>query len=219
MISRPRITYIYDALCGWCYGFSPVMDAFYNKYKSTASFTVLSGGLFLGERIGPINEVAAYIKEGAYKQVEETTGVTFGASFIEVLHEKKSMKMDSHYPAMAMVIVKELAPEKAMSFAHILLSAFYTDGIDPSEITAYIPYLERMGIKKSDFISRMEQTGYREKALQEFRYFQKLELGGFPSVIVTIKEEHFLLAKGYTHPDDLEARYQNVLSEVKQKEL
>ena len=216
-MSQPIITYIYDALCGWCFGFSSVMDTFYKKYEEEASFHVISGGLFLGERIGPINEVAAYIKAGAYKQVEETASVVFGEAFLEVLDGKREMLMDSHYPAMAMAIVKEQFPKKAMLFAHTLLNAFYKDGINPSEIVAYLPYVTSLGISETDFLFRMQQPIYRKKALQEFDYFQQMQLGGFPSVIVTVGDEHFLLAKGYTHPDDLEARYQNVLKEVAAK--
>ena len=71
------IIYVYDALCGWCYGFSPVIKQVFEKYQAQFDFEVISGGMILGERQGPIGEVAAYIK-GAYKTVEDTTGVKFG---------------------------------------------------------------------------------------------------------------------------------------------
>lgn len=212
-MQQPTITYIYDALCGWCYGFSPVMSSFYASYVARAKFEVVSGGLFLGERIGPINEVAAYIKEGAYKEVETTTGVTFGDGFLKVLAGKKEMFMDSHLPAIAMAIIKEVAPDKVMPFAQQLLAAFYKDGINPAAIEAYLPYVKPLGLSEKDFLLKMKQDSYRMQAQKEFQYFQKLELGGFPSFIVTVGDQPFLIAKGYTTLEDLERRYKSVLAQ------
>jgi hypothetical protein len=69
-----KIIYIYDALCGWCYGFSPVMQQLQEKYAGKLEFEVLSGGMIMGLRAGPIGEVAAYI-EKAYPDVESETCV------------------------------------------------------------------------------------------------------------------------------------------------
>lgn len=58
-----KLIYVYDALCGWCYGFSPIIKQFYKKHKNHFdSIQVVSGGMIRGERIGAIGEVAPYIK-------------------------------------------------------------------------------------------------------------------------------------------------------------
>ncbi|WP_315819016.1 hypothetical protein [Paraflavitalea speifideaquila] len=51
------IYYCYDAYCGWCYGFSPVIKRIAEEYKDRVSFEVLSGGMIIsdapaGERYG-----------------------------------------------------------------------------------------------------------------------------------------------------------------------
>ena len=79
-----KLIYVYDALCGWCFGFSPVMSTFAKKYQSEIEVQVVSGGMIRGDRIGPIGEVAPYIKE-AYKTVEDSTGITFGKAFLLLL--------------------------------------------------------------------------------------------------------------------------------------
>ena len=84
-----KIIYVYDALCGWCYGFSPVMEQFYRKQHDAVDFEVISGGMITGSRMGPIGEVAPYIR-WAYKEVEEKTRVTFGEAFLkQVLEDGK----------------------------------------------------------------------------------------------------------------------------------
>lgn len=92
-------------MCGWCYGFTVVMEAIYSKYRDTIDFNVVCGGLALRERAGFINDVAPYCKEGAYLQVEKTTGVRFGELFVNNVLKNNSMFMDSTYLAIALCIV------------------------------------------------------------------------------------------------------------------
>ena len=30
---KPTILYVYDIMCGWCYGFSPVINRLYEEYN------------------------------------------------------------------------------------------------------------------------------------------------------------------------------------------
>jgi putative protein-disulfide isomerase len=76
---KPVIYYCYDAYCGWCYGFSPVITSLRDNYRGRIDFETLSGGMIPRESARHIGQIAAYVKD-AYKIVEGTTGVTFGAT-------------------------------------------------------------------------------------------------------------------------------------------
>ena len=78
---KPTVFYCYDAYCGWCYGFSPVMKKIAEEYKSQLEFEVLSGGMIIGEQVKHISKIASYI-QSAYKRVEELTGIKFGEDFM-----------------------------------------------------------------------------------------------------------------------------------------
>src|SRR5580704_12530891 len=56
------IYYCYDAYCGWCYGFSPVITRLFAEYRSTIAFEVLSGGMILPAAPQPIGVMAGYIR-------------------------------------------------------------------------------------------------------------------------------------------------------------
>ena len=79
--NKIKLIYVYDALCGWCYGFSSVINQFAEKYENDLIFEVISGGMVTGGRIGPIGEVVGYIS-WAYKDVENATGIKFGNNFL-----------------------------------------------------------------------------------------------------------------------------------------
>jgi putative protein-disulfide isomerase len=42
---KPKIIYCYDAYCGWCYGFSPVIKELWLKHREQFDFETISGGM------------------------------------------------------------------------------------------------------------------------------------------------------------------------------
>jgi len=141
---RSKIVYYYDALCGWCYGFSSVISKLRLKYKNEFDFEIISGGLFIANN-GRVNEVAPHIKSGAYKNVEQATGVKFGGVFLDDIYGEGEMILDSLYPAIALSIVKDKFPHKAFNFAKTLLQAVYHDGMSSDDIDAYCVHAEHIG--------------------------------------------------------------------------
>ncbi len=83
---KDTIFYFYDALCSWCYGFSPVLKKLSEKYEDEFDFQVISGGMQTGDRKQPVSDIRDYLK-GAYLNVTARTGVQFGADFMEVLED------------------------------------------------------------------------------------------------------------------------------------
>ena len=50
MNTRIRLTYVFDAYCGWCYGFAPALHEFADANADRIDLQVLSGGLFTGPK-------------------------------------------------------------------------------------------------------------------------------------------------------------------------
>ena len=208
----PKIIYCYDALCGWCYGFSPVMEKIHQQYQKDFQFEVISGGMVTGERIGPVGEVALYIKQ-AYKQVENTSGVKFGENFLREL-EKGTAIFTSIPPAIAMSILKEEKPEHAVPFAGALQKMIYFDGKAPDDLEAYAELAEDFGFEKQEFVSRLEDEKYQLLAEQDFAQTARYGVRGFPMVIAEIDQQYYALANGYTSLEDMQERMEQVVSRV-----
>ena len=78
---KPALIYCYDAYCGWCYGFSPVIKKIAEEKKEKLDTECFSGGMILPESPVHIKASAGYIAD-AYKNVEELTGVKFGSDYL-----------------------------------------------------------------------------------------------------------------------------------------
>lgn len=208
-----KIIYVYDALCGWCYGFSPVLKQCYENHKNDFEFEVLSGGMMIGDRVGSINNIAPYIKT-AYKSVENTTGVKFGDAYLRVLDEG-NMILNSELASIALSLFKQYFPDKSVLFAHEIQNALYFDGRDPNEIETFKNIAVKHGINPEEFEAKLKSDSAKEAAYYDFALSRQLRVDSYPAVLMQTSETGFyLIAKGYTDYDTLELRIENVLKEL-----
>lgn len=209
---EPILFYCYDAYCGWCYGFSPVMKKIAAAHPALP-VEVLSGGMILPEVPVPISATAGYIQQ-AYKTVEERTGITFGDDYLWHINHPDLSDWFPHSekPAIALCIFKEFYPDRQVEFAADLQYALHYEGRDLTDNEAYHHLLEKYSINPEIFYSKLGSDEYKDKAAYEFSLVKQLQVSGFPCVLLQVSDTKFhLLARGYTDYETLEARLQAVL--------
>jgi putative protein-disulfide isomerase len=213
---QPTIYYCYDAYCGWCFGFSPVINKLEAEYNSQLAFDVLSGGMILPDKPQHFGSMATYI-QGAYKRVEELTGIKFGEDFLwHVFNpDKTDWYPSSEMPAIALCILKEYHPDQTVQIASDLQYALNYEGRDLTDKEAYRHLLPKYNVPEEDFYTKLKSEAYREKAHYEFALVKQLRVTGYPCVLLQVSGAKFyLLAQGYTDYDTLKTRMENVLAEI-----
>lgn len=210
-----QLIYCYDAYCGWCYGFSPVIKRIAEEYKNILPAEVLSGGMILPEKPVHISATAGYILQ-AYKNVEELTGIKFGEDYL--WHIKNPDDSDwypnSEKPAIAMCIFKEYYPERAVEFSADLQYALHFEGRDLTDDEAYRHLLEKYSIQQESFYQKLSSEEYKTRAYDEFEFVKQLQVTGFPTVLVQTGELKFqMVGRGYTDYETLKGRIDEVLEE------
>ena len=198
---QSKIFYFYDALCGWCYGFSPVIRRLHRHFGQAIDFQVFSGGMVRGDRVGPIGEMAPYIRDACQK-VEERTGITFGEPFLKQLDGGNAI-FSSLPPAIALLVFRRERPEDTVPFAADLQAAIYRDGMPPTRVQAYGPLVEPFGLDGEAFVEAMTREEHLRAAKQEFEECARLGISGFPTLILHHEGRNFLLARGYVPYDPL----------------
>jgi putative protein-disulfide isomerase len=211
---QPILFYCYDAWCGWCYGFSPVMKKIVEQHPDL-QVEVLSGGMILPEKPAPIATMAGYILK-AYPTVEEYTGIRFGEDF---LWHIRNPDLSDWYPhseksAIALCVFKEIYPDRQVAFASDLQYALNYEGRDLTDDEAYRHLLEKYSIQPELFYERLHDEKYKDQARYEFQLCKQLQVTGFPCVLLQQSENRFsLLARGYTDFETLHTRLERALAE------
>lgn len=211
-----QIIYCYDAYCGWCYGFSKVITRIEDEYKDRFNFEVLSGGMILPETPQHFGPTAKYIQT-AYKRVEELTGIKFGEDFLwHVFHpDETDWYPSSEMPAIALCIMKEYYPAKAVPMAADLQYSLNYEGRDLTDKEAYRHLLPKYDIPEEEFYAKLKSDEYKEKAYYEFALVKQLQVTGYPTVLLQTSETKFyLLAQGYTDYETLSKRMETIKKDL-----
>lgn len=214
---RPRegtILYFFDPLCGWCYGFSPVMEAFHQRYADRLDFEVIAGGMVRGDRVGPIGEVAGYIHQ-AYKTVEERTGVRFGQGFLEGILQPGTEVFSSVPGAIALAVFKQFRHADAVPFAGAMQRAIYDQGMAPTDVQGYGKLAAPFGWEEEAFVAHMNQPAAKEAAEEGFQQTGAIGVQGFPTVIYfNDTGKVAVLTQGYIPLESLEAELQAAMTDA-----
>ncbi|WP_329360683.1 hypothetical protein [Streptomyces sp. NBC_01483] len=115
-MERIRLTYAFDAYCGWCHGFDPALYEFAATNADRIELRVLSGGLFTGSRALPMSAYPHIA--GANERVTELTGVTFGDGH-RAAPADGTLVMDSADAATGLVTLRRQPGEGSTSWPRI----------------------------------------------------------------------------------------------------
>ncbi|MEJ7626692.1 MAG: DsbA family protein [Ferruginibacter sp.] len=215
-MEKPTLIYCYDAYCGWCYGFRPVINKIALEYSENLDMEVLSGGMVIPEKKVHIRSTASYIQK-AYKYVEELTGVKFGKDYLWHINnpEDSDWYPHSEKPAIALCIIKDYYPNRAIEIASDIQTALYAEGRDLTDDQAYLLIIEKYGIQPEVFFQKLISEEFKDAAYYEFSLVKQLEVDGFPAVFIQTGELKFhLVAKGFSEYETIKKRIDSVLAAV-----
>lgn len=197
---RKKLVYVYDALCPWCYAFTPVVEALAAHYADRFDHEVLSGGMIREERVRMVGgrEEAGRLRE-SYRSIEELTGARFGEAFYTAIAHN-TRRLDSEPPAIALAAFRTLeSPVSELQFAHAILKGVFWEGGDPNSEHFYHSVAERLGLDAAALLVAMHKPEARDAARYDFALARQLGADAFPRLYLQTAEDYLhLIAKGYT---------------------
>lgn len=209
---KPILLYVFDPLCGWCYGFSPVMVQLYNDYEESIEFDVIAGGMVIGDRIGPLSEKAPYIKS-AYKVVEDKMNVKFGDKYINKVLTEGTAIQTSIPSSKLLVAFKSLDNSKAILFAHELQNALYHHGIHPDDMSGLLDNCDTFGVSKESIMTIATSEEVIPVMEHDFEMSSRLGVSGFPTVFIIKDNTINVVARGANSYENVKTNIDSILSQ------
>ena len=209
---KKKIIYIYDALCPWCYAFTPVVKKLYDNYNKEFDFEIITGGLAFddGVKLFGGSEESLKLKEG-YKIIEERTGAEFGEDYFNLIASEK-LVMNSEIPARALAAFRGTNSSGAsIDFAHKLLKSIFYKGKNLNEDRFYKDLAEEFGLEGDSFLEKMQEDSIKQEARYDFTLAKQLKAEAFPRLYMQSSESYFyLISKGYSDYDTLVRVIKNI---------
>lgn len=149
-MTATKLHYIYDPLCGWCYGAAPLVQA---AQKIPNLVLVLhGGGMMSGENRRQIDsQWRGYVMPHDLR-IAQLTGQTFGDNYFNNLLNDTSAIMDSTPPIAAILAADKLAARGA-EMLHRIQHAHYVEGRRIAEVPVLTELATEMGLDSDSFIN------------------------------------------------------------------
>lgn len=210
MSNKPQLVYVFDPMCGWCYAFGNVMEQFQQKHKNEFDFTVVTGGMVVGENQKPLSHMRDYIK-GAIPRLEKMTGAKFGEKYLNEILEQGTYISSSEKPSFAFVTFKKLQPENSIAFAHTIQKVFFAEGKSLNDDETYKLLAAQYKLDATDFVKQLNSDAARTEAFKEFELVKTWGISGYPAVVLFNEGKGYMISNGYTALEDLEKQVNKIL--------
>ncbi|GLK83337.1 DsbA family protein [Ancylobacter defluvii] len=145
MTDRTTITYLFDPLCGWCYGAGPALDML--AADPAFSLELAPTGLFAGAGARPMDGGFAAYAWANDQRIEKLTGQRFTAAYRDKVLADRQRRFDSGPATLALTAVHLTAPEGERAALKAIQHARYVDGRDITDAAVLAALLDGAGFR------------------------------------------------------------------------
>ena len=181
-----RVVYLYDPLCGWCYGSGPAIRAL--AASGACAVDALPTGLFAGDPHRRIDAGFARHVIEADARIERMSGEPFSDAYRTQVLGDPTMPFDSARATLALHAVARWDPARELDALHSLQRERYVHGRDLADwdvITAALA--ATLGDTAAGWQQRIDDTGLPAFAAQRGeaarRWMQSTGARGVPALV------------------------------------
>jgi len=200
-----------DTMCGWCYGFSDVINTIHEKYKQDLDFTILPAGMWTGDNVKVMDSKLRDFIEYHNPTVTKVTGKIFGDEYKKYILQNNGFVLDSLPGAKAISVMQTLKQEKTFEYLKKIQSAFYVHGNDTNDWRLYARIAESFGISEEIFKNEYF-SDLQKKAVNDcFTFAQQLGVYSYPSLVAVAEGKTEIIAQGNLELNTLDRIIRNYI--------
>lgn len=188
------VTYLFDPLCGWCYGASPTIQRL--GRESTLTLQLAPTGLFAGSG----RTMDAAFADFAWSndlRIEKITGQRFTEIYRTQVLGNLGGSFDSAAATLALTAVSLTEPERELEALKLLQEARYVQALDTSAALVVGTLLREVGLQQAADVfaspSHDVVSANAARIEQAQRLMQAHGANGVPALIVTNEQGRRLL--------------------------
>ncbi|MBY5893158.1 DsbA family protein [Rhizobium ruizarguesonis] len=193
-----HLTYLYDPLCGWCYGAAPALD----KMAKLDNLTVelAPTGLFAGEGARPLDERFAAYAWHNDQRINRLTRQVFSHLYRDQVLAGADGMFDSAPATLGIIAVGLRQLDSEREALKALQIARYIDGRNTSEIAVVADVLDQAGF--SDAAARVRAPDealldiYRNRIGKSRQLMAAFRMDGVPALLVSDGDKRRVLRSG-----------------------
>ncbi len=191
--------YIFDPLCGWCYGAAPLIAALswdeaaeavepVSAARSVPGLNIAlhAGGMMTGANRQAITPQLREYVSSHDERIAQLSGQPFGDAYFDVLLRDTSAVLDSEPPSTAILAAEELAG-RGLDMLHRVQRAHYVEGRRIADTTVLAELAQELGLNNSAFAescARLAGAGTKRHFNESRHWLARSGGQGFPTVVL-----------------------------------
>lgn len=141
------INYLYDPLCGWCYGATPAVSALLETPR--VRIELLPTGLFSGQGARAMNDEFAAYAWSNDQRIEQLTCQPFSEAYRQKVLGDRDHHFDSGPATLALTAVALRAPSREFEALKAIQHARYVEGDDVTSRPKLVDLLNTLNLQTS----------------------------------------------------------------------
>ncbi|MDE3001467.1 MAG: DsbA family protein [Gemmatimonadota bacterium] len=206
---EPKLYYVADPMCSWCWGFRPVLQAIVSALPESVPVVYVMGGLAKDSDDPMPEETRAYVQRN-WREVTETTGAEFNWDFW-----RKCKPRRSTYPACRAVLAARAQREDAApEMFDAIQRAYYREARNPSDIETLAATAGSLSppLDVETFERDIRSPEIEAELQAEFNLRRSMGVREFPSVIVMHGDTQTDVVRGWANTETAMSRLKKTIN-------
>ena len=151
-MNQVKLHYIYDPLCGWCYGAAPLIKI----AREIIAVQAHAGGMMTGDRRRAVTPELRQFVVAHDQRIAQISGQPFGDAYFNGLLRDEGAVFDSEPPITAVLAAEQVA-QRGLELLARMQTAHYIEGLRIADSQVLHALAVEIGIDGSSFDRAFEQ--------------------------------------------------------------
>ena len=204
---KTTIHYLFDPLCGWCYGATPTLSGMVDI--ADVAIELLPTGLFSGEGARPMDDDFAVFAWSNDQRIARLTGQSFSVNYRTLVLGDRQQLFDSGPATVALTAVSLTAPTQELQALKAIQHARFVDGQDITKLHTLVSILKALGLEDAASLVESPNTDLlktnRARTARAQTLMQEFSARGVPTFIASFETKRWMLHTNeiYSNPNAL----------------
>lgn len=184
-MKKATVTYLFDPLCGWCYGAAPMLD---RLAAGGVAIDALPTGLFSGAGARPLDAGFAAHAWASDQRIRQLSGQPFSQAYRDNVLSARGTLLDSAAATLGISAAGFKDPQRRLPALKAIQHARYVDGRDIVTKRGVAVVLEDADMADAArlMVAPTEEflVAHRDLVGRGRELFQRLHAGGTPALAV-----------------------------------
>ncbi|HTO57203.1 MAG TPA: DsbA family protein [Pseudomonadales bacterium] len=203
---RPRIVFVTDPMCSWCWGMASDIERARAEAADRFDFDVLLGGINIGST-HPITDFARSRLAGVWRGVNEVTHVQFGPGL-----PAGDFVYNSVRACVAVEAVRAVLGCPPFDYVLRLQRRFFVDGRDVTAVELQRDEAVAAGVAAEAFDAAVQSPQTMTRVRDGFALAKSYGTAALPSVLLDVGGARRLVAGGFIDAPTLIATVDRLLA-------